>query len=150
MNYLLLGGNNTDFKREVVRIYAERLDKSADFDLIRGNVPEAVSAPVDVVFNNRITSRTVFINTKGISVGFLQQLLHFKDNFSNESTIMIGYDAGDTPDKTLLKEQMGFDEKTDNVMEISVEEFPGADMENVKKITDELEAFLSVKPYNLL
>lgn len=150
MNYLLIGGGDKDLKREVIRIYCERLESSADFDLIRGNVIDKNCSAQDVVFRNRITERTVFINTKAWSVDFVQKVLHFRENYPANSTIIIAAETGNVPDIPTLSYQLGFKKNEDQAMQIDFEQFADASIANAYKLTDEFQKMVSVKPFNLL
>ncbi len=150
MNYLLIGGGNENLKREVISIYAQRLESSSDFDKIRGNVIDKECAAQDVVFKNRITGRTVFINTKGWSEDFVQKVLHFRSNYPADSTLIISVDTGNTPDMPTLTYQLGFKKDEDYAMEIIFEQFPNATLENADKLADDFQSMVAVKPFNLM
>ncbi|MEG1616254.1 MAG: hypothetical protein RR202_09110 [Bacteroidales bacterium] len=149
MNYLLIGGADGALKREVIRLYARKLNQSADFDLVKGKVPDKESEPFTCAFTNRITQKTVWINSEKLTPAVFQEITYFKSTYPPNDVIVTLIPSPDAPDRTTLMENFDVT-PDDDALEISLDNLPGSDASHLKHAADELEDILTKAPYNLL
>ena len=149
MNFLLIGGADSALKREVIRLYADKLKESADFDLIKGDVPQAGTDTFEVIFTNRITQKSVFVNSRSLTPEVFTAIEHFKGDYPPGDCIVTLIPAPDAPDRHTLMEKFDVT-PSDNAVEISLDNLPTTDASHLKAASDEIEEILTNPPFNLL
>lgn len=149
MNYLLIGGADCALKVQVIHQYALNLLNSADFDLVKNNVPDKADARFWCIFTNRVTQRSVLVNTEKLSVSLFTEIEHFKSNYPAGDSIVTLIPAPDAPDRHTLMEKFDL-LPADNAVEITLDNMETKPTDLVKDMVDKIEDILTNAPFNLL
>ncbi|MEG1586086.1 MAG: hypothetical protein RR346_04355 [Bacteroidales bacterium] len=149
MNYLLIGGADNILKVQVAHQYAQKLQKSADFDLMENQIPDKETERFWCVFKNRITQKCVLVNSELLSPEVLARIEHFKSDYAPDNTIVTLISAADAPDRDLLMERYEV-MPSDTAVEISLDDMANSQESRLKHISDQIENILSKPPFNLL
>lgn len=149
MNYLLIGGADCALKVKVIQQYAQKLQNSSDFDLVKNQVPDKADVRFWCIFTNRITQKSVLINSEKLSVELFTELEHFKSNYPANDAIVTLIPSPDAPDRHILMEN--FDVMPDdNAVEITLDNMESRPADLLKGTVDKIEDILTNAPFNLL
>lgn len=149
MNYLLIGGADCTLKIQAIHQYAQMLQKSADFDLVKNSVPDKSEERFWCVFTNRITQRSVLVNSMKLTPDIFTDIEHFKSNYPPSDTVVTLIPSPDAPERHALMEN--FDVMPDdNAVEISLDNIAEPHGDVLQGIGDKIEDILSNPPFNLL
>lgn len=149
MNYLLIGGADCSLKVQTIHQYAQMLLRSSDFDLVQNNVPDKADERFWCVFTNRITQRSVLINSMKLTPDAFTHIEHFKSNYPSNDTIVTLIPGPDAPDRHALMEK--FDVlPEDNAVEVSLDTLTESSGKALQGIVDKIEEILTNEPFSLL
>lgn len=149
MNYLLIGGADCRLKIQAIHQYAQMLQKSADFDLVKNSVPDKSEERFWCVFTNRITQRSVLVNNMKLTPDIFTDIEHFKSNYPPSDTVVTLIPSPDAPERHALMEN--FDVMPDdNAVEISLDNIAEPHGNILQGVGDKIEDILSNPPFNLL